>query len=121
MKHGLSVAFELGALALASAAPVLEHKGGYMDCGSAPLCGVVTLETGLGGGAYKHDFVAVHGLWPETGKYGSSQCIKPSSSSSDPSRVYECFNHKAGSGGMSPQDFVRGAANRTQDTSMARC
>ena len=56
----------------------------FMDCGGAPLCGVLTLETGLGPGAYRHDFVSVHGLWPETGRYGSSRCITPSSSSADP-------------------------------------
>ena len=46
----------------------------FMDCRTAPLCGVVTLETGLGGGKYQHDQPVVHGLWPQVGKYGSSSC-----------------------------------------------
>lgn len=78
----------------------------FMDCGDAPLCGVLVLETGLGPGAYDHQYVGVHGLWPETGSYGSSECIKPSSSSADPSDVYACYDHPGGSG-MSPLDFEK--------------
>ena len=44
----------------------LAALGKYMDCGdSVPLCGTLTLETGLGPGAYRHGNVSVHGLWPE--------------------------------------------------------
>ena len=43
----------------------LAALGKYMDCGdSVPLCGTLTLETGLGPGAYGHGNVSVHGLWP---------------------------------------------------------
>jgi hypothetical protein len=45
--------------------PELARAAPYMDCGNAPLCGVLALETGLGSGAYAHDTPAVHGLWPE--------------------------------------------------------
>ena len=78
----------------------------FMDCGDVPLCGVLTLETGLGPGAYHHDFVSVHGLWPETGSYGSSQCVAPSSSSSDPGKIYKCYDHPGGSG-MAPIAFEK--------------
>ena len=73
-----------------------------MDCKGAPLCGVLVLETGLGSGNYHHDAVAVHGLWPETGSYGSSQCIKPSSSRMDPSKVYSCYEQD----GQSKDDLI---------------
>lgn len=70
---------------VAKAAPL------YMDCGSAPLCGVLALETGLGAGNYQHDQPAVHGLWPEVDQYGSSQCIRPRSSEAPPKRLYSCY------------------------------
>lgn len=50
-------------------------KRSYMDCGNAPYCGVLVLERGGGSGNYNHASPAVHGLWPETGNYGSSGCI----------------------------------------------
>jgi len=65
--------------------------GGFMDCGTAPLCGILTLETGLGSGYYEHARPGPHGLWPEVGSYGSSACVQPSSSTFDPSRVYPCY------------------------------
>ena len=51
-----------------SAAPTPGERSGnaYMDCGTAPLCGVLVLETGFGSGNYKHQEPGVHGLWPET-------------------------------------------------------
>ena len=71
-----------------------------MDCGSVSLCGVMTLETGKGPGThrpafrrhhqqphnlarprpgkYNHPTTSVHGIWPETGAYGTSKCIPPS-------------------------------------------
>ncbi|KAI8619677.1 hypothetical protein BC830DRAFT_1078359 [Chytriomyces sp. MP71] len=46
-----------------------------MDCGQAPYCGLLVLESGFGSGKYSHDTPTVHGLWPETGNYGNSQCL----------------------------------------------
>lgn len=66
--------------------------GGSMDCGGAPLCGVIVLETGLGSGNYKHDSPCVHGLWPQVKPYGTSQCKKPSGSAANPTKVYTCYN-----------------------------
>jgi len=63
----------------------------FMDCGTAPLCGVLTLETGYGPGNYKHDKPAVHGLWPAIGPYGSSRCIPPTNSTKDPTQIYGCY------------------------------
>lgn len=49
-----------------------------MKCGkNVRLCGVLTLPTGLGEGAYKYSKPYVHGLWPEVGKYGNSICKRP--------------------------------------------
>jgi len=63
----------------------------YMDCGSGvALCGILTLETGRGPGAYHHEYAHVHGLWPEVGHYGTSKCIHPRSSA-DPTQVYSCY------------------------------
>lgn len=70
--------------------PAFGSDGGYMECGSAPLCGVLVLETGLGEGNYHHDAPAVHGLWPQDGAYGTSQCIRPSSMT-NPTTVYSCY------------------------------
>jgi len=63
----------------------------YMDCGSAPLCGVMVLESGYGTSKYHHNEPCVHGIWPETGNYGSSSCIKPQSSQ-DPSTTASCYD-----------------------------
>jgi hypothetical protein len=35
--------------------------------------------------------VTVHGLWPETGSYGTSKCVAPSVSKADPTKVYSCY------------------------------
>ena len=64
------------ALFICSHPPLAALAAPYMDCEGAPLCGVLTLETGLGNGPYAHDSPSVHGLWPEVNKYGSSQCIR---------------------------------------------
>lgn len=64
---------------------------GRMDCGSAPLCGVLVLESGHGTGKYAHSNPVVHGVWPETGSYGSSKCIKPQDSSS-PTKLAACYD-----------------------------
>ena len=87
-----------------SEALLLRHNqaaGIYMDCGDASLCGVLTLETGLGSGPYHHDFVSVHGLWPEVGAYGTSACIPPAASFADPRTVYSCYDHHHPGGGDS--------------------
>lgn len=63
----------------------------FMDCSGAPLCGVLTLETGLGSGAYEHDTPVLHGLWPEVGSFGSSPCKAPRKSSAQPEQLYPCY------------------------------
>jgi hypothetical protein len=92
--------------ALVAGAPVLpagawlnttsggEHARDYMDCGTAAVCGTITLETGLGSGNYRHDVPVVHGLWPSTGSYGSSPCVAPTKSTDDPTQVYDCYAQK---------------------------
>ena len=67
-------------------------SGKYMDCGSAPLCGVLVIESGLApSGTYHQDLPGTYGLWPETDSYGTSQCVAPSGSTADPSKVYSCY------------------------------
>jgi len=67
-----------------------------MDCGSGvPLCGTLTLQTGLGSGVYNSKTVQVHGLWPEVGEYGTSKCIKPEDSA-NPTQVYSCYSGDSG-------------------------
>lgn len=74
---------------VAGIAPALSS---YMDCGSGvSLCGVLTLESGLGSGPYEHDEPCAHGLWPQTTPYGNSACVEPDSTS-DPSRDYTCYD-----------------------------
>jgi hypothetical protein len=64
----------------------------YMDCGAGvPLCGTLVLETGKGSGNYDHSEPVVHGLWPETPSYGSSQCIPPDNPA-DATTVFSCYN-----------------------------
>ena len=88
----------LGAFLLATTLTPVSSRGGnlhgadYMDCGSAALCGVLVLESGYGSGNYAHDKPSVHGLWPETSDFGSSECIEPSSSSDEPSEIYDCYD-----------------------------
>jgi hypothetical protein len=48
-----------------------------MSCGGAPYCGVLTLETGDGDGNYAHEYPQLHGLWPQVGNYGDSECVSP--------------------------------------------
>ena len=50
-------------------------RANFMNCGSAPYCGVLVLERGGGIGNYNHPNPQVHGLWPENGKYGNSRCV----------------------------------------------
>ena len=65
---------------------------GQMVCGDGvELCGVLTLQTGLGEGVYSHPTPSVHGLWPEVAPYGTSECTKPTISTADPRRVVQCY------------------------------
>jgi hypothetical protein len=86
-----------GLAASASALPVAPREGGnaYMDCGAVAVCGVIVLETGLGDGNYRHDSPVVHGIWPEVGDYGSSQCVAPSKSGADPTEVHSCYDQRS--------------------------
>lgn len=68
-----------------------EATAKFMDCNGAPLCGVLTLETGLGRGPYEHAAPSLHGLWPQVGKYGSSQCLRPTKSAAAPKELYPCY------------------------------
>ena len=64
----------------------------YMDCGEGvSVCGVVVLESGYGSGTYSHDEPCVHGLWPQTPTYGSSECVAASSNST-PTELYLCYD-----------------------------
>mmetsp|Transcript_106746 Transcript_106746/g.297115 ORF Transcript_106746/g.297115 Transcript_106746/m.297115 type:complete len:270 (+) Transcript_106746:70-879(+) len=64
----------------------------YMECGEGVvLCGVITLESGLGSGVYHHAQPQVHGLWPQTGHYGNSKCVAPQRRT-DPAKVYPCYD-----------------------------
>lgn len=62
-----------------------------MNCGQTAVCGVLTLESGLGPGVYNHSLPSVHGLWPEVGQYGTSQCLPPTVSKANPTKVYPCY------------------------------
>lgn len=67
-----------------------------MKCGdSVPLCGVLTLETGLGTGNYRHNRPVAHGLWPQNGKYGNSQCLRPGTgNAAPPSQLASCYHQE---------------------------
>lgn len=50
----------------------------YMKCGMAPLCGVLALQSGQAEfGPYSRGYPSVHGLWPQDGWYGDSECLPP--------------------------------------------
>ena len=83
----LPPALQLTAL-LAAASP------NFMECGSARLCGVLTLESGLGPGRYEHEEPVVHGLWPQVGKYGNSACVPPRDRAA-PAALASCFRRSA--------------------------
>mmetsp|Transcript_65538 Transcript_65538/g.156662 ORF Transcript_65538/g.156662 Transcript_65538/m.156662 type:complete len:284 (+) Transcript_65538:79-930(+) len=77
-----------------------------MSCGSAALCGVLALETGLGSGLYHHAEPSVHGLWPETPPYGTSRCIRPKSKVA-PSSLPSCYrNQEAAKDPEHEKEFV---------------
>ncbi|CAK9044856.1 Hypothetical protein SCF082_LOCUS25423 [Durusdinium trenchii] len=70
----------------------MNSHGRQMDCGSnVEVCGVLTLETGEGKGNYQHPEPVVHGLWPQTSGFGTSECDAPDSSA-DPAKIYPCFD-----------------------------
>jgi len=70
----------------------ISSHGRQMDCGAdVEVCGVLTLETGEGKGNYQHPQPVVHGLWPQNGNYGTSDCDKPDNAA-DPRRIYPCFD-----------------------------
>lgn len=78
--------------------------GGRMSCGSGvELCGVLSLETGLGKGHYHHSEPVVHGLWPQTGHYGNSKCVRPDTNR-DPKRLHSCY-HQRGQSEKQLEDF----------------
>merc|ERR1719160_316912 len=65
-----------------------------MMCGDGvPLCGVLVLQSGYGSGPYKHQEPTVHGLWPQTGHYGNSKCLRPDVGG-NPEQIYSCYNQK---------------------------
>lgn len=70
-------------------------RGRNMNCGpGVPLCGVLTLQMGLGEGVYSHPEPVVHGLWPQVEGFGSSQCIAPQKSDVPTQILYSCFDQK---------------------------
>jgi hypothetical protein len=44
-------------------------------CEDDEFCGVLTLERGGGRGNYYHATPVLHGLWPQTERYGDSHCV----------------------------------------------
>lgn len=72
--------------------PTLQPSTLKMVCGpNVGLCGVLTLESGYGPGNYNSPIPEVHGLWPETGSYGTSLCVAPNITAS-PIVLYSCYN-----------------------------
>eukprot|EP00747_Dinoflagellata_sp_TGD_P164574 gnl/TRDRNA2_/TRDRNA2_184681_c0_seq1.p1 gnl/TRDRNA2_/TRDRNA2_184681_c0~~gnl/TRDRNA2_/TRDRNA2_184681_c0_seq1.p1 ORF type:complete len:302 (-),score=35.45 gnl/TRDRNA2_/TRDRNA2_184681_c0_seq1:21-926(-) len=73
----------------------VDHGQSFMDCGhGVALCGVLSLESGFGKGAYSHSEPVVHGLWPAVGNHGSSKCIRPTDHSA-PKSIYPCYSDKS--------------------------
>lgn len=83
MKFASLLAFLCSSVTAFAALPKM-----YCDsvCGTENYCGVLTLERGEASGNYRHDTPVLHGLWPETGKYGDSLCVR-SRDSFDPSEI----------------------------------
>jgi len=71
-------------------------SAGHMDCGEAPMCGLLVLESGGGSGHYHHTKPVVHGLWPQVPPYGTSKCMKPKDQS-EPVKVHSCYSQVGGS------------------------
>lgn len=63
----------------------------FMDCGAGvALCGVLSLQTGMGPDKYHHDTPGLHGLWPEVSPYGNSECV-PVGDASPVEQVSYCY------------------------------
>mmetsp|Transcript_78415 Transcript_78415/g.155350 ORF Transcript_78415/g.155350 Transcript_78415/m.155350 type:complete len:204 (-) Transcript_78415:107-718(-) len=78
----------------------------YMDCGEGVhLCGILVLQSGLGNGVYEHKEPKVHGLWPQNGHYGSSDCVKPAETES-PTEVYPCYANGTGQLGFEQHEWT---------------
>ena len=75
----------------ASARPIAAHRATAATIAAATEAGVVVLESGYGSGTYSHDEPCVHGLWPQTPTYGSSECVAASSNST-PTELYSCYD-----------------------------
>jgi hypothetical protein len=70
----------------------MPHKSPKMDCGAGVrVCGVLALQSGLGRGVYGGGRPAIHGLWPQENRFGTSECIAPSVSSNKVTKVYSCY------------------------------
>lgn len=87
---------------LAAAVPAV--LAGSMDCKGTKVCGILTLESGIGSGVYAHKSPCVHGLWPQVKPYGNSACVAPSSSKTAPAQVYSCYEGNSSSAQL---DFER--------------
>ncbi|KAJ3268119.1 hypothetical protein HDV01_003397 [Terramyces sp. JEL0728] len=77
-------------LFLVSAVSALSLYKRGIDCQGAPYCGVLALEAGRGSGNYRQPTPMVHGLWPETGSFGNSQCAGGDSNAPVP--LAGCYN-----------------------------
>eukprot|EP00668_Euglena_longa_P022177 GGOE01027584.1.p1 GENE.GGOE01027584.1~~GGOE01027584.1.p1 ORF type:complete len:260 (+),score=33.71 GGOE01027584.1:55-834(+) len=71
------------------------QKPGTMDCQGAVVCGVLTLESGLGSGVYGKWPPSIHGLWPQVPPFGNSDCRPPTVSAAEPNAPVACF-HESG-------------------------
>jgi len=76
---------------LLGSALAVKASAGHMDCGEAPLCGVLVLEDGGGSGHYHHNQTVVHGIWPQVPPHGNSECIKPKDQS-EPVKLASCYS-----------------------------
>eukprot|EP00667_Euglena_gracilis_P024209 EG_transcript_27725 len=94
------------------------RRKGFMDCEGAAVCGLLTLESGLGTGVYKKWPPNVHGLWPQTPPFGNSACRAPTLSAASPNAAAACFDdfdfqlhewrkHGVCAGARSAADFFR--------------
>ena len=86
----------------------------FMDCRAAPLCGVLTLETGLGGGKYQHDQPVVHGLWPQVDSSVAkptalAACYAPTAPSAEAALAFERYEwgkHGVCAGTVDAADYL---------------
>lgn len=65
----------------------------FMDCHGAASCAVLVLETGNGTGYYAHESPSVHGLWPQSGRYGSSACVSPRNATAVAGFLPPCYDN----------------------------